>query len=135
MVRVYTFVFFCMAWLILGRTDAAEKPTRSECIAGFRLDWSQVKSNRHDVRNSFAHLPLGSQRIVRITALAISQDGSQLYFQFKNNCEKKAEMAAILIEYWRSEGLDLPRFERIGGTITPSTETIDVRGPDWRDNN
>jgi hypothetical protein len=43
-------------------------------------------------------------------------------------------MAETLIGYWRSEGLDLPRFQRIEGTITPSLETIDVGGPFWRDN-
>jgi len=66
--------------------------------------------------------------------MAINPDGSRLYFQFKGDCDKKAEMAETLIGYWRSEGLDLPRFQRIEGTITPSLETIDVGGPFWRDN-
>ena len=122
-----------MAWLILGRADAPAKPTRSECIVGFNLDWSQVKSDRNDVLNSFVNWPLGSPRIGRLTAMSISLDGSQIYFQFNKNCYKSDEMAATLIGYWRSKGLDLPRFERIAGTIGPSTQTIDVRGPYWRD--
>lgn len=133
--RAYVVTFFCMAWLILGTMDAAEKPTRSECIVGFDLDWSLVKTNKHNVRNSMFNWPSGNERIVHLTAMAISSDGSHLYFQFSGNCERKKELSATLIGYWRSEGLNLPRFKRIAGTIIPSTKTIDVRGPYWRDNN
>ena len=127
--------FFLMAWLILGRTDAAVKPTRIECIVGFIMDWSKVKSDKNDVINSTVHWPPQSRRIVRITGLSFNSDGSKLYFQFADDCDKKEEMAAALIGYWRSEGLDLPSFKRIEGTITPSTDTIDMRGPSWRDYN
>ena len=122
-----------MAWLVLGRTDATEKPTRSECIVGFNLDWSQVKSDRHDVRNSFRDWPSGSRRIVNLTAMSISLDGSRIYFQFRNDCYKRDEMAATLIGYWQSKACISQGSERIERTITPSTRTIDVRGPSWRD--
>ena len=119
--------------MILASTDAVKKPTRSECIIGFNMDWSQVKSDRYDVSNSFVDMPPGNRRIARLTSFAMSDDITQLYFQFSDDCNKKAEMAATLVEYWRSEGLDLPRFERIEGTITPSVQAIDVQGPFWRD--
>jgi hypothetical protein len=131
--RAYVVALFCVVWLVLASTDTAEKPTRSECIIGFNMDWSKVKSDRYLVRNSFVHMPPGNRRIARLTSRAMSDDRTRLYFQFAYDCEKQAEMAATLIEYWRSEGLDLPRFERIEGTITPSVQTIDVQGPFWRD--
>lgn len=135
MIHNHNVVLFCMAWLVLGKADATEKPTRRECIVGFNLDWSRIKSDRHDVRNSLRDWPSESQRIADLTAMSISLDGSKIYFQFRKNCYKREEMTTALIGYWRSKGLDLPRFERIEGTVTPSTRTIDVSGLDWRDNN
>jgi len=116
---------------IVGYTDS--RPTRSDCIVGFRLDWSQVKADRHEVRNSL-HLGFeGAQRIGTSAAIAISLIGAHVYLQFPRDCDKKEELAAEVIAFWRSKGLDLPRFERIEEPIVPSTKTIEVWGPSWRD--
>jgi len=107
-------------------------PTRSECIIGFNLDWSEVVADHHTVRNSFGDRPAGEQRIRALAAMTISVDGTRIYLQFKMECEKRLEMAAALIDFWRSEGLDIPVFMRIKDPIIPSPDTIDARGPYWR---
>ncbi len=120
----------CLIWLALTGCD--ERPTRSECIIGFTMDWSKVKADRNDVRNSM-FWPEGSQRIEPLAGTAISLDGTRLYLQFAHDCDDKEEMAEALMAYWRAEGLDLPKFARIDEPIVPSTETIDQRGPSWSD--
>jgi hypothetical protein len=128
--------FLCLALVVAANSHAEERPTRSECIIGFYLDWAQVKADRHDVRNAFVLTPEEMQRLYvsHVTfGLAIDAVGSHLYFQFHENCEKKADQADKIISVWRSRGLDLPRFDRMRDPIEPSPDTIDDRGPSWRD--
>lgn len=65
--------------------------------------------------------------------MAMNSDGTRLYLQFRRDCEKKQEFAAQVMAFWQSMGLDLPQFERIEEPIVPSTDTIEVWGPSWRD--
>ena len=124
----------CLTLLAASASGYAEsRPARSECIVGFSLDWSKVKADRHEVRNSLYIGPEGRQRIVALAATAINRDGTRLYLQFRRDCEKKQEMAAEVMRFWRSKGLDLPTFERINEPIAPSPDTIEVWGPSWRD--
>ena len=107
------------------------KPTRSECMTGYKLDWSSVK-DPHEIRNSL-NLPHGKQRIEPLIALSISDDGKFFYLLFWHDCRRKWQMSNNLIDYWRSEGLDLPKIEAIQEEIIPSTSTIEVKGAYWRD--
>jgi hypothetical protein len=126
------FVCLCAALstLTFPVISAVQKPTRTECIIGFNLDWSDVRANRSDVRNALDR-PFGQNRIEALAAMFISRDGLRLYLQFAHNCHEKQQMANALIAFWRSQGLDLPRFVRIEDPIVPSPSTIDVRGPAW----
>ena len=47
-------IFACLTLLVLPTISAVAKPTRSECIVGYNLDWSEVK-NPADARNSMSH--------------------------------------------------------------------------------
>jgi hypothetical protein len=123
----------CLTLVSATTGHADTRPTRSECIIGFRLDWSQVKADRHEVHNALSLGPEGMQKIEARPAIKQSLDGTRLYFQFERNCETKQDLAAGAIAFWRSKGLDLPRFERIEEPIVPSPETIEVWGPAWRD--
>lgn len=105
----------------------SEKPTRTECIVGYRLDWSGVKADPNDVLNKLWVPPRTN------AALVISIDGSRLYLQFRERCYERSERAAALINHWKQSGTTLPEFIRIQADIAPSVETIDVRGPSWRD--
>jgi hypothetical protein len=126
-----SFVGLIILLLAAGCSDS--RPTRSECIIGFRLDWSKVAADQHAIRNSLGLRPIGDQRIVALSGMAITPDGKELYLQFNRDCDEKAGMAAALIAFWRSEGLDLPVFNRLAEPIVPSTRTMDLKGPDWRD--
>lgn len=123
----------CLTLVSNSSGHADPRPMRSECIIGFQLDWSQVKAGRHGVRNSLHLGPEGAQRIKAQPAIAISQDGTRLYLQFRHDCEKKQDLAAEVMAFWQSKALDLPRFERIRGPIAPSPDTIEVWGPSWKD--
>jgi hypothetical protein len=125
-------VLACLLWVFSPIFDAAAKPTRSQCIIGFDLEWSAVSHDRNEVRNAM-DWPTGNEAIESLAAMAISMDGERLYLQFIDECHRKAEMADTLIQYWRSEGLDLPNFERIEDTIVPAPGTIDAEGPYWSD--
>lgn len=68
-----------------------------------------------------------------LAAMHLKIDGSEIYFQYLRQCEDKQKMASDLISFWRSKNLDLPIFERLAEPIVPSPDTIDRRGPYWRD--
>jgi hypothetical protein len=120
---------FCVAF---AASKACAKPTRSECIAAFQLDWSSVQSNQADVLNAL-EWPRGTARIKPLTAMAVSPDRRHLYLQFLENCERKWEMADALFLHWHSLRLDLPKFERVKTPVVPSPWTIDVKGSHWSD--
>lgn len=124
--------FACIAWLVVVTDASAGKPTRSECTIGFRLDWSGVATQHNLVSNEMDG-PSGVEKINPLTAMGFTLDHSALFLLFKNDCDRKQEMAANLIDYWRSKGLDLPTFDRISDPITHSPWTIDIRGPYWSD--
>ncbi len=130
--RLCIAAFACMVGLVLATTDSAGKPTRSECTIGFRLNWTQVTTQTNLLINEM-DWPSGAERIEPLKATGFTEDISHLYLLFKSHCGKKREMAADLIDYWRTKGLDLPTFERIPDPIIHSPSTIDVRGPHWSD--
>lgn len=127
-----TMILVSLVLLSCNPTFADTKPSRSECIIGFNLDWSDVRADRRDIANSIAEVNR-TQRIDTLAALRFAPHQSVLYLMFKNDCEKKEEMASAQIEIWRENGLDLPAFEQINDPIIPSPRTIDVTGPHWRD--
>jgi hypothetical protein len=97
--------------LTIASVSYDARPSRKDCIVGFTLDWSSVKSNRLVVRNS-----LFDNHLVGLAALSIPDDASLLYLQFRHDCARKAQMAERLIE------------------AKPSPQTIDQRNPTfWRD--
>ena len=122
-----------LALVVAGSAIADRKPTRSECIIGYALDWTGVKTDAHQVRLTMSDWFQGHEKVGSLAGMTMKPDGSRLYLQYGNRCENKQQMATNLIEYWRSQELDLPAFERLPDPITPSPHTIDLKGPDWRD--
>ena len=112
--------------------DNSTKPTRSDCIAGFELDWSNVKSSRWDIANQWGR-PLGAHTIEPLTIVALHSDRSRLYLVFVEDCDKKREMAQSVIDYWASVSSEMPRFIWIEGPIIPSSKTVEFEGRYWRD--
>jgi len=112
---------------------ADERPTRSECIIGYALDWTGVKTDRYDVIEDMSYWMLKHGRPGQLAGTSVGSDASRLYLQYRSSCEKKQQMATKLIGFWRSQNLELPAFERLPDPIAPSTDTIDLKGPDWRD--
>lgn len=108
-----------------------EKPTRSECIVGYALNWTKVKADSNLVRIQMATWRTGDRNISELAGMTMKPDGSRLYLQYRSRCEDRTRMSADLIGIWESMGLDLPAFERLPDPIEPSTDTIDLRGPDW----
>lgn len=108
------------------------KPTRSECIAGFELDWSKVKSDKWDIANQWRR-PLGAHTIKPLSLMSLTEDRSRLYFVFAEDCDKKREMAAAVIDYWATLSGEMPRFVWIAGPIIPSLQTVEFEGRYWRD--
>ncbi len=132
MTRLNLAVFACIAWLVLVAAASAGKPTRSECTIGFRVDWTNVVTQHNLVHNEMFDL-LRTTKTTSLAAMGFDESSSRLYMLFKSDCGKKREMAADLIDFWHSKGLDLPTFERIPDPIIHSPSTIDVRGPHWSD--
>jgi hypothetical protein len=120
-----------LAWGGLGTTEAYGKPTRAECIIGYRLDWSTVK-DATSVHNSMGELPM-RPRSQYLAGDGFSADGTEFYLQYKDHCDHKEEMAKEVIHLWQSHGLDLPKMMRIPDPVKISIYTIDIRGPEWSD--
>lgn len=110
-----------------------ERPLRSDCIIGYALDWTHVNTDQYEVRESMFDLLSMHGDAPKLAAMHLKIDGSEIYFQYLQQCEDKQKMASDLIVFWRSKGLDLPVFERLPDPIVPSPDTIDRRGPYWRD--
>jgi hypothetical protein len=118
------------------------KPRARDCIAGFHVDWSGIE-NRDYVRDrlydGYVHRFLKQQ--VTFAALhdfAFQDDDRRFYMLFNKNCttQAKAAIASLYFEFWRSEGLRLPRFEPIPEPILPSpfsTISAGVGRRHWRD--
>jgi len=93
------------------------------------MDWQGIK-NPTSVLNSMVE---NLHRKPRLAGFMISNDATQFYFQYFNHCEKKERMTNEMIESWKSQGLNLPKMERINGPIKISPSTIDINGSAWRD--
>jgi hypothetical protein len=128
-----TLILASIAFVFLLPAMAGPKPTRSECIIGYKMDFSDVKADPADIRNSldFRHDNAAWWEI--LAGYGFNMDGTRLYLQFARDCDKKAEMTEELIEFWRSKELELPKFERLKEPIIPSPWTIDIQGEAWID--
>jgi hypothetical protein len=111
---------------------ALAKPTRSECIAGFHIDWSDVRSD-HVAATNQLDIPERPQLIPNLAGIAFSSDLSKMYVQFMRNCEQKYSLSDQLIRVWRNQKKILPHFERMREPVVPSPQTIDLQGSYWKD--
>ncbi len=122
-----------LAAFVIEAPALLHRPTRSECIIGYSVDWSVVKADHNEVRNAFTTTPGGHRLFHALSAMGISDAGDRLYLQFNRDCGNKQNYAEKLINRWKSDGLDIPKFTRIPDPIVPSPKTIDVAGRYWRD--
>jgi Rap1a immunity proteins len=128
-IQICAFVASFLFWIVA--VPVAVKPTRTECIIGYDLDWSAVK-DQTSVRNSTGDLTAASFN-KNLAGLMFSHDGSQLFLQYKDQCDNKRQMTDELIHCWQSHGLDLPKMTLITAPIKISPSTIDIEGPEWSD--
>ncbi len=130
--RLLPFTAVCLALTAATPAPVQGKPSRSECMVGYRLDWSNVQEDRADVANSIAaaNRPLADRTLA---GLIFQERHSELYLIFREGCEEKASKASALFDRWREKGIELPDFTRIPDPILPSQKTLDIRGPSWRD--
>ena len=130
--RLLPLTAICLALTAATPAPVQSNPSRSECMVGYRLDWTNVQEDRADVANSIAEAnrPLADRTLA---SLMFQEKHSELYLIFKEGCGEKASKASALFDGWRKNGVDLPDFRRIPDPILPSLRTLDVRGPYWRD--
>lgn len=117
-----------------GAAEAgSQKPSRSDCITGFSVDWSRLQEDRHDVKNRMRIRPYELGELGPLAAIVWAHTGGEVYLQYSEDCSRKADFAQRLMSLWKDRGMNLPIFSRIDDPIVPSTSTIDVRGDAWRD--
>ena len=92
-----------------------------------------MNSDPHDVSVGMFYWRRRFDGARELAGMTLKPDVSRLFLQFASRCDEKERLAADLIGFWRSKGLDLPTFERLVGPIVPSPDTIDLRGPYWAD--
>ncbi len=109
-----------------------ERPTRSQCIVGFKLDWAGVSDPRNS-RHSMMQWPERKARTIPIAVMTFGPDGNSLYMQFWKSCRHKRVHADKLVDFWRSLHIDLPKFTVLSDPIEPSPDTIDAKGKYWKD--
>jgi hypothetical protein len=132
MPKVWKAIITYVSCLVAAGGQLNANPTRSECIAAYEMDWSEVQGDPTDIANAM-RLPSGSHRIEPLIAYRTSLDLARLYLQFSADCDKRYILAAQLLDIWRSQNLELPTFHPIRSQIRPSPDTIDVQGPYWSD--
>ena len=128
--RTVVWVVVLLTSMLACSQEPRQKPSRSECIVGFRLDWSGVRANRSDVINSLDVSPELFQSVSLATMS--TPDSDHLYLQFYNKCQNRHELAAQLLSHWQGQE-PTPRFVLIDEVICPSPMTIDARGTHWSD--
>lgn len=116
--------------------DRTPKPMRSECIVGFRADWTGVASSTHAVFDAIHHHMVHFKGGSPSSAYHYDTKDSRptrLYFQFLPDCASKRQQMEKLLALWRAAGIELPRLEYIDEPILPGPHTIDDSGPAWAD--
>lgn len=116
---------------LLPVCPALAKPTRAECIVGYQLDWTPVKVKRADVLNQM-EIPNDLARRVALAGASFGT-GDAVFLQFSQGCEAKSAKAAEILGYWQTKTRQLPTFVPITESIRPGLQTIEIRGPHWRD--
>lgn len=116
---------------LLPACAAGAKPTRSECIVGYQLDWRSVHAERADVLNQM-EIPHDLSRRVALAGASFGT-GDVVFFQFSQGCDTKTEKAAEILAYWKDKLRKLPDFVPITGAVRPGLQTIELVGPHWRD--
>jgi hypothetical protein len=115
----------------LPTCTALAKPTRAECIVGYRLDWRSVKAERADVLNQM-DIPNDLARRVALAGVSFGT-GEAVFLQFSQGCETKNAKAAEILGYWKTKTRQLPEFVPMTDVIRPGLQTIEIQGPHWRD--
>ena len=99
-------------------------------MAGFNLDWSEVKGNKYDIMNEWGR---ASRYLDELTSWWLSEDRTKLYLVFWKDCDKKRELATTLADYLVTLSSEAPKFVWIATPLVPSPKTIEFEGPYWRD--
>lgn len=144
--RSIVWVMLLLTSMFACAHEAEQKPPRSECIVGFRLDWSGVDANRGDVLESIRDSVFASiresflerrQPSIPLATVATPDVATpkfdHLYLLFYDNCKNRHELAQQVLNSWQGLNVPLPRFVPIDGVICPSPRTIARRGPHWSD--
>jgi hypothetical protein len=119
-----------VALLSAADTYAQPLPSRSDCIVPYKLDWSGIFRNPHDMLNSFE---IPHQLAERLALAGMTTPTTEVvYLQFTEECDARVAKAEQIISRWRQIP-DAPKFERMNVRVQPSPRTIDIRGPHWRD--
>jgi len=126
-------ILFLLASSCVSLLWADSRPTRSECIIGYQLDWSAVKEDPYSVRRQMFNWPPPNEWPFAVAAMTMPSGNQYLYMQMKSNCENKSEEAKRLMLYWRENNIPLPEFFEIKEKIEPSIETIYGEGTYWSD--
>jgi hypothetical protein len=112
--------------LVMTSTVAAAKPTRTECIIGYDVDWTGIADQRA-VRAAILEF------VKHKAAATFSSDVSKFYAQYREQCDEKQQISEDMFHALQSKGLVLPKFNRIPDPIEISPSTIDLKGLSWSD--
>lgn len=102
-----------------------ELPLRSQCISKVVVE-SPAKSGQ---LAGFMELSIANG--IPLAGYA-QHDGKVIYFQFGRSCQKKNSYASSLMDAYEKKHGSV-KYRVVEETVTPSTNTIELSGPYWRD--
>ena len=109
-------------------------PTRSECISYFSVSWVSESFDEIEKAHSFLN-DIIRTRVdnLPLAGLMFGNREQNYYVQYSARCQQKAELTEELLRRWRLAFPNLPSTVLGNERVTPSTKTIQVTGPAWRD--
>jgi len=113
--------------------NVSQLPLRSSCIVGYRLLWGDDEPYAPEVINGMSVDLPSELHSIRPNGIAMPDKRTKLYMIFGSNCERRQAMSDRLVAYWKRTIPNYPQTEFIEGLITPSVDTIDVKGMNWSD--
>lgn len=129
--RSLLYLLVCLS-LLLPLESRAKGDCYSDCIIGYKIDWTGVKD--HDegykvissIHNKAYDLELktGTHGYLRSIQEVKVQNNSKLYIRFRKSCKNKEPYTKYLFDYWRTLSKNIPEFTRLPDPIIPSKYTI-----------
>jgi len=119
------------AWLVTSCDAGGHRPSRSECLIGARLPGGSFDDEALAAIGGRLAGATSRYRDLNLAAVAIND--REIYLQFSDRCEMKAEFQKKILDDVIGRGDTALVYVVLPLPVIPSGKNLDFRGDAWRD--